>query len=111
MAITVYTDAPQALLNQIKDDARAGALKTWEMDDDQDFTHTPQQWLNQAFMRGQVSNQRLYFWIIGRKAVPTTKVIYAVYHARFSEMLLTRYDRRMVKVEISSLATNSDRIT
>ena len=33
-----------------------------------------------------------------------SKVIYAVYHGRFAEMLLTYFDEEIETVEISSLA-------
>lgn len=85
-----------------------GGIDTWIMDNEGDFTHTPPQWREKAWLRRSESSEEyeLIFGIIGRKDMKMSKTIYAVYHGRFVEMLLTHFDMEIEEIKVSSLLEN-----
>ena len=79
-------------------------IDTWIVDSDEDFTHTPPQWREKAWLRCSSAKERdLVFGIIGRRDMKMSKAIYAVYHGRFVEMLLTHFDSEIEEIKVSSL--------
>ncbi|WP_157381590.1 hypothetical protein [Burkholderia ubonensis] len=92
MAITVYTHAPQTLLNSIRKAIDDKKVETWTYDNDGDFYHTPDQWSKKAWLRPHVQQGVLLLGLLGQEGVAMTKLIYGVYHGRFIEMLLTHFD-------------------
>jgi len=100
MALTVLTNNPKGLLAAIYKGIDDGNIDTWGYDKDGDFTHTPTQWKDKAWLKPDAGDQ-LRFKIIGQKSVPLSKEIYAVYHGRFSEMLLAHFDDRLTAVTAS----------
>ena len=50
----------------------------------------------------------LIFGIVGNKQVKMTKSLYAVYHGRFSEMLLSHFDDEIDEIEITAGKTAYD---
>ncbi len=94
MAVIIKTSKPSELLAAIKKSIDTKKIETWSYDSDGDFTHTPEQWKNKAWLRVRpsASGTELKFGIIGRKDIKLSKLIYAVYHGRFIEMLLTHFD-------------------
>ncbi len=92
MAVVVYTSEPKALLDKIKKAIDKGTIETWIYDKDGDFTHKPEQWKNQAWLRPYISSGVLQFGILGNTGITMTKLIYGVYHGRFIEMLLSHFD-------------------
>ncbi|KLU22231.1 hypothetical protein EOS_31530 [Caballeronia mineralivorans PML1(12)] len=92
MAITVNASKPSQLLAAIKKAIDDKEIETWSYDGDGDFTHTPDQWKNKAWLRPVVVSSSLRFGLLGQKDIDMTKVVYGVYHGRFNEMLLTHFD-------------------
>ena len=82
-----------------------GGIDTWIVDNEGDFTHIPPQWREKAWLRRSTSMNKneLVFGIIGRKDMEMSKTIYAVYHGRFVEMLLTHFDLEIEEIKVSSL--------
>lgn len=83
---------------------------TWTIDDDGDFTHTTQQWNMEAWMhynRGSDALQVAVYGIIRRKDKPMSKVVYAIYHGRFAEMLLTHFDNLITDIQITSMPVDN----
>ncbi len=76
-------------------------IQTWSQDDDGDYTHTPLQWHNKAWMRAHVSSEYIIFGIVSSRKHALTKELYAVYHGRFAEMLLAHFDEHIESLEIS----------
>ncbi len=103
MAIFVNANDPQELLKLIKDKIKNEEIETWEIDEEGDFTHVPDQWRKEAWLRPHVDrdNQILVFGILGRRSKPMYNVVYAVYHGRFSEMLLTHFGEEIKCINIS----------
>ena len=92
MAIIVNTPNPAQLLAAIKKAIDDGKVDTWAYDADGDFTHWPEQWRYNAWLRPVIAPGSLIFGLLGKKDTDMTKVVYGVYHGRFIEMLLTHFD-------------------
>ena len=88
MAARALTDDAQGLLDEIKEQIDQGHIDTWAYDKEGDFTHTPPQWKDKAWLRPKVENDRLRLRIIKPKNEGLTREVFAVYHGRFIEMLI-----------------------
>ena len=110
MALIVRTNNPDELLKKIKKEIQSENIDTWLIDEDGDFTHTPEQWNCKAWMHKSHDSEenKLIFGIVGNKYVKMTKSLYAVYHGRFSEMLLSHFDDVIDKIEITAGKTVYD---
>jgi hypothetical protein len=108
MAVIAICNDPQRLLNDIKAGITKGSIETWQVDSDGDFTHSPTQWIRQAWLRPRVQQDRLVFSILGQKNTQMSKATYAVYHGRFIEMLLTHFDLQFSSVSASALPSLGD---
>jgi hypothetical protein len=93
MSIIVSAPSPEQLLIAIKQAIDKRNIETWAYDKDGDFTHTPDQWKYQAWLRPVVAPGFLIFGLLGKKDAVMTKVVYAVYHGRFIETLLSHFDQ------------------
>lgn len=100
MALYIKTSNPQQLLDSIIESIKNQTVQTWSIDVDGDFTHVSQ-WKNKAWMKSYVDSKFLAFGIIGRKDEVMTKTVYGIFHGRFSEMLLTHFDRDIKSIEIT----------
>ena len=110
MSLIVDTSKPTQLLQAIKKQIDDGKIQTWTYDKDGDFTHTPDQWSGQAWLRPKVQPAALTFGLIGPKDVVMSKLIYGVYHGRFIEMLLTHFDRDFTLAHATASPTEYDQI-
>jgi hypothetical protein len=113
MALIIKTNTPSGLLTEIKKAIDAKKIDTWSYDSDGDFTHTPDQWRHKAWFRVVPTQNvnELQFGIVGQQKVNTTTVIYAVYHGRFAEMLLSHFDSDFTEVKATAMPTSADSIT
>lgn len=98
MAVFIKTDAPQELLDELKDLINKGKIDTWSYDSDGDFTHCVKQWINQAWFSPKVEKEQIVFGILGNKETTMTKQLYGLYHGRFIEMMLTHFDKKMKSI-------------
>lgn len=110
MAIIVTTDKPRALLKAIKAQIDAGEIETWVYDSDGDFTHAPKQWVHKAWLRAATETGELVFTIIPPENTKMSRTVYAVYHGRFVEMLLTHFDLQFSTAETTALPTRGDSV-
>ena len=92
MAVYARTSNPKGLLDKIKDYNKKRKIESWKYDADGDFTHIPEQWENKAWFRPNIESERLVFGLLGNKNIEMSKSLYAIYHGRFIEMLLTHFD-------------------
>jgi hypothetical protein len=111
MAIRVFCDKPRTLLADIKAAIENEEVITWKVDSDGDFTHTPEQWRNRAWFRARIFDDRIVFNIIGSKTKTLSREVYAVYHGRFVEMLLSHFDKEFERVSATALAAAGDIVT
>lgn len=108
MAVMTFTSKPATLLAAIKKAIDAKEIETWQYDADGDFTHTPEQWRGQAWLRPFAQQGVLTFGLLGRKNVTMTKTVYGVYHGRFVEMLLTHFDDWFTNASATAIADSVD---
>ena len=111
MAIHFTTSNPSALLTALKAAVNAKQIETWAYDSDGDFTHTPPQWKNEAWLRPSVGTGVLTFNFIARNNVKTSKEVYAVYHGRFIETMLAHFDNMFSNADATALPVTGDRIS
>lgn len=111
MTLIVRTVDPSGLLSDLKKAIQANEIQTWSVDSDGDFTHTPEQWKSKGWLRPKIEADKIQFGFLGNRNVITTSLIYAVYHGRFTEMLLNHFDKKISKIEATSLPTSLDFIT
>jgi hypothetical protein len=108
MAVIVKTNNPSNLLKLIYKAIDDKKIETWSYDSDGDFTHTPDQWKNKAWLRPKVYTGELRFGILGQKNVKLSTTIYAVYHGRFIEMLLSHFDKEFSAAGATAVKTEPD---
>lgn len=108
MAVYIKTNNPAGLLRKIKEYINKGKIDTWVYDSDGDFTHVPEQWNKKAWFRPTVESERLVFGLLGQVNVTMTKKLYAVYHGRFIEMVLSHFDQDINVVWPSTNKTQYD---
>ena len=94
MALSVKTDNPTGLLASIKKAIDDKEIVTWSYDKDGDFTHTPDQWENKAWLRPKTVTGELRFVIIAPKNTTITKMVSGIFHGRFIEMLVSHFDKK-----------------
>ena len=110
MAINFDTDNPTKLLSAFKKAIDDKKIVTWSYDKDGYFTHAPEQWRYKAWLRPTIYTGRLTMNFLSGQDV-TTKPLYAVYHGRFIESMLTHCDELFNAGAATALPTNSDVIT
>jgi hypothetical protein len=108
MAINFETPTPNKLLAAFKKDIDDGKVVTWSYDSDGDFTHTPDQWKNRAWLRPVVYQGQLTMNFIGSNKEVTPSVVYSVYHGRFIESMLTHCDKLFSTGAATAMGTNAD---
>lgn len=108
MALIISTNKANDLVKAIKTAIDEGHVDTWEYDDDGDFTHTPSQWRNEAWLRPVPYTNELRFGILKRQDVDLSVEIYAVYHGRFIEMLLAHFEQYFLTATATSKKTDPD---
>lgn len=108
MAIVTYTPKPKVFLNAIYEAIDNHKIVTWKYDKERDFTHTPDQWQNKAWLHPDVSIGILQFGLISEENVPMTKLVYGEYHGRFIEMLLTHFDEYFSTATATALGDTID---
>lgn len=108
MAIVITTTSPDQLLAAIREAIAEDRVRTWECDDDGDFTHSAEQWKNRAWLHPTVRGERLMFTMLPPKESEITVSVYAIYHGRFVEMILRHFDQLFSEVECSALGRFED---
>jgi hypothetical protein len=110
MAVRAFTDHPETLLSSVKRGIAEGRVRGWKIDDDGDFTLISENFSNQAWMRPRVLPDRLLFNIVGKKSGEMSTQLYAVYHARLVQMLLTYFDTMLKSASATALPTSGDQV-
>lgn len=89
MAIRFKAGAPAKLLAAFKKAIDDGHVRTWSYDSAGDFTHTPDQWKNKAWLRPKIEpSDTLSMYIVSSKNAPLTWPIYGVFQGRFVESMI-----------------------
>jgi hypothetical protein len=109
MAIIVTTAMPNKLLSSITAGTEDGTVRTWSRDSDGDFTHSTEQWNKKAWFRPRVAAGQLILNIFPPRDQVLSSVIYAVYHGRFIEMILSHFDRQFSRAVATAMPQAPDR--
>lgn len=97
--LVAYTGSPAQLLKNIKTAIDKGNVRTWAYDSDGDFTHTPEQWVNKAWLRPQAANGALVLNVIAPKSGLGPDVA-GVYLGRFAEMLVNQFAAEVASTQL-----------
>ena len=103
MSIRLHCDEPQSLLDAIVESIDDGAVEQWIYDEDGDFTHSAKQWNQKAWLRPTLEDGNLIFGIITPSGESISSELYAIYHGRFLEMLLSHHDDLFSSAEVTSI--------
>lgn len=110
MAIIFKTQNPEILLKDFKKKIDDGVIQSWSYDQDGDFTHTPDQWKNKAWLRSKIRSNELVFFIIKPINQGISSLVYAVYHGRFIESMLAHCDSLFSSANASAFPSENDQI-
>jgi hypothetical protein len=83
-------------------------VRTWSYDSDGDFTHTAEQWNKKAWLRPREEDDRLILNVLTPRSTTLSKLLYAIYHGRFIEMLLNHFDGKFKRASASAFASSGD---
>jgi hypothetical protein len=107
--VRVITKNPEHLLTAIRDRIADGSVTTWRLTDQGYFTHTRANLKNLAWFKPTISSgKELSLNILRPKGGNISKEAYAIYHSRFSEMLLRHFDGDLSGILVTSLASQGD---
>lgn len=111
MAIYLETATPKKLLTAFKKAIDDGHIVTWSYDKDGDFTHTAEQWDKTAWLRPHIQEGvALKLTIIPRKDKKMSSVVYAIYHGRFIEAMLSHCDSLFVSGRATAMPEAGDSV-
>ena len=100
------------IVNEINIFIDDGRIRVWECDAEGDYTHTSSQWNKLSWFRHHMpkegDNWDLKFGIIGNKDFEMSRALYAIYHGRFAEMLLTYFDNDIEEFMITPMKDEKD---
>lgn len=108
MSLRFNTTSPNKLLDSFKKAIDEGKVVTWSYDQDGDFTHTPDQWKNLAWLRPHIIGNELVLTIIKPKGQTISSLAYAVYHGRFLEAMLNHCDSEFTNATASAYPSDGD---
>ena len=101
MSIIINTKKPKALVKAIYKAIDEGEIRTWVYDDDdEDFTHTAEQYEDKAWFRPEVTTGILKFDLIPMEGQSFDKGIPGIYHGRFVEMLFNHFYEYTISILI-----------
>jgi len=111
MAVRLFTDKAEVLLDAIRTAIDQEKIDTWVYDKEGDFTHSTHdgQWRNRAFLRPEIRNDRLLLNIIFASDEAERRAVYGVYHGRFIEMATTHFPSRFTLAVATPNMTKEDK--
>jgi hypothetical protein len=107
MSVRAFTGDAAGLLARIKTLIDQGHITTWEYDDVGDFTHSPTQWKNEAWLRPEKHSDKLRLRIIGPES-GLSREVFAVYHGRFIEMLIAHVPEKFTQAVATANPANDE---
>lgn len=114
MSVTFITNDPEGLLEKfktrIKQTSQKGQIRTWELDEDGDFTHSADDWRLKAYFHPEVKDDRLVFYIHRYKPQAVKTIVYGYYHGHLIETFLNHFDKDFSEAHASALAVAGDNV-
>jgi len=113
MAIKIRTENPENLLSKIKQEIKNGRIKTWDCqvhNNKEYFSHVTSdgQWKGKAWLLPKIEGDLLIFNIVKPQKATVSSIAYAVYHGRFTEMLLAHFDKNFSIAWSTALPSSGD---
>ena len=96
MSLVVKTPDPEGLLENIKAGNATRKIRTWTCNAKGNFTHSPQQWRDQAWLKPIVRRGCLHFLVL-LPAGEAKQGVAGVYQGRFAEMLQNHFQHTAVE--------------
>jgi len=106
--VMVFTQNPTELLFNIRTGINRGEVRTWSVSSKGYFTSSSDIWRNHAWFKPTTNEKRIVFNIIRPKGRHVSTEVYAVYHGRFSEMLLAHFESQLTVIRLTALAVEGD---
>jgi hypothetical protein len=101
MAIIIKSENPQILLKKIKSKINEGDIRTWLFDNDGDFTHTAEQYNEEAWFRPNILEKEIIFNFI----TYSNLAVYNIYAGRLVEMLIGHFTNDILKIIVTPKIT------
>lgn len=101
MAIYVRTSRPRSMVRKIRELISEDEIMAWEIDEDNDFTHSSVQWGGLAWIHPIIEEERVVFSIIGAQSNPLTRITYGIYMGRFLECLIIHMTSFIQSIRVS----------
>jgi hypothetical protein len=83
-------------------------IRTWSLIQGNYLTHVADQWANKAFFRPVVQPGSLLFQIVPPQGQKIPGEVYAIYHGRLIEMLLSHFPQRFSQAFASAAPVSGD---
>jgi hypothetical protein len=111
MAVIIHTDQPDLLLDKIYEAIDTKKADKWVLTSDGRLTFGTLLWKNEAFFKPQiwVDENQLRFGLLKRKdRKHITSKLYALFHVKLIEMLLTHFDNDFISVTATATKAAPD---
>jgi len=111
MAVIIHTDQPDLLLEKIYEAIDNKKADKWVRTSDGRLTFGALLWKNEAFFKPQiwVNENQLRFGLLKRKdRKHITSKLYALFHVKLIEMLLTHFDNDFRSVTATAAKAEPD---
>lgn len=109
MAILITLNREIDMADELRQLLERNLSDVWTMDTDHDMTMCSPQLAYHAWIRikqEDVEKKQVTFAIVSSTQYKLTTSLYAVYHSRFAELLLTYFDKEIKDLEINPLLTD-----
>lgn len=107
MALIIKTKDPKNLLDDLIKAIEEKKIDTWSYNEGY-FTHSPEQWRYKAWFKPHILLGELKFGIYPPKDKSISSSVYAIYHGRFIEMMLTHFDQKFSDIYATALIVPPD---
>jgi hypothetical protein len=110
MALKIETSSPKELIAAVREAIRTGVVTTWTSTKEGylTFTGAGGNWKSKAWFKPAYGDGYVKLYILRPKGERVSVATYAVYHARFVEMLLIKFEGQFDAVTASATAETKD---
>jgi hypothetical protein len=107
MSIIVKSAKPRDLISSIKRHIDSKGTVLWTYDSDGDFSYQGE-YHGRAWLRPHIAEDQIRFVVLTSKGTTMARLTYAIYHAKWVELLLSNFDEDFSSATISALPGQGD---
>ena len=107
MAIIIITSQPEEFLSQLKRRIDRGDVKSWNYDEDGDFTLTNRELANKAWLHPYIKGDSLILGILGRKNTMLSISDYSSYHSAMIDVLILFFNKVVERITVTQPMVSS----